>query len=75
MAQYGGSEEQLLHDMSVGLRRHLESRQWQEDVGIPYAFRWLRDRRWTEKAKGGKTAQAAPSGERRVVEQKEVPTW
>jgi hypothetical protein len=75
MAQYGGSEEQLLHDMSVGLRRHLESRQWQEDVGIPYAFRWLRDRRWTEKAKGGKTAQAAPSGERRVVEQEEVPTW
>lgn len=49
--RYGGDEEQLLHDMSVGLRRHLESREWRQGVGIPYAFRWLRDRRWTEKAK------------------------
>lgn len=61
MARYGGSEEQLLRDMSVGLRRHLESRQWQEDVGIPYAFRWLRDRKWTEKKKRPAESTQPPS--------------
>ena len=66
MARYSGSEEQLLYDMSVGLRRHLESKQWKEDVGIPYAFRWLRDRRWTEKAKRpAPAALPAPSAPRR----------
>ena len=66
MARYSGSEEQLLYDMSVGLRRHLESKQWEEDVGIPYAFRWLRDRRWTEKAKRpAPAALPAPSAPRR----------
>lgn len=59
--RYGGNEEQLLHDMSVGLRRHLESREWREGVGIPYAFRWLRDRRWTEKTKE-RPAQTEPPG-------------
>lgn len=51
MAKHGGSEESLLLEISRGLKRHLESREWQENVGIPYAFRWLRDRRWTEKTK------------------------
>lgn len=75
MAKHGGSEEALLLEISRGLKRHLESREWQENVGIPYAFRWLRDRRWTEKAKGRPAQPAAPAGERRVVEQEEVPTW
>lgn len=51
IAQYDGNEDMLLLDISRGLKRHLESRQWKDDIGIPYAFRWLRDRRWTEKAK------------------------
>lgn len=51
MAKHGGSEEALLLDISRGIKRHLESREWQENVGVPYAFRWLRDRRWTEKTK------------------------
>ena len=51
MAKHGGSEASLLLEISRGLKRHLESREWQENVGIPYAFRWLRDRKWTEKAK------------------------
>lgn len=63
MARYGGSEKMLLRDMSVGLRRHLESKQWQDGVGIPYAFRWLRDRRWTEKSK-----RPAASGESLIPE-------
>jgi len=51
MQYHGGSEDALLLAISRGLKRHLESRAWKEDVGIPYAFRWLRDRRWTEKSK------------------------
>lgn len=61
MARYGGSEEQLLRDMSMGLRRHLESRLWQDGVGIPYAFRWLRDRKWTEKKKRPAESTQPPS--------------
>lgn len=61
MEKHGGSEETLLLEISRGLKRHLESREWQENVGIPYAFRWLRDRKWTEKAK---RPAAAPAGSR-----------
>ena len=60
MARHGDSEEALLLEISRGLKRHLESREWQDNVGVPYAFRWLRDRRWTEKAKG-RPVQPAPS--------------
>ncbi|NBI08627.1 hypothetical protein D1641_01155 [Colidextribacter sp. OB.20] len=59
MASHGDSEEALLLEISRGLKRHLESREWREDVGIPHAFRWLRDRRWTEKRK--RPALEAPS--------------
>ena len=59
MDRFGGSEETLLLEISRGLKRHLESREWQENVGIPYAFRWLRDRRWTEKCK--RPAESAPT--------------
>lgn len=71
MERYGGSEEQLLLEISRGLKRHLESRAWRDDVGIPYAFRWLRDRKWTEKVKQrpscaleGPGALTAPPGPR-----------
>lgn len=57
MERYGGSEEKLLHEMAAGLQRHLDSKQWRDDVGIPYAFRWLRDRRWTEKSKSMQPAE------------------
>lgn len=72
MERHGGSEEQLLLEISRGLKRHLESREWREDVGIPHAFRWLRDRKWTEKMKRRPScapespgALPAPSGPRR----------
>ena len=69
MERYG-SEEGLLRDIAVGLKRHLECEDWREGRGIPYAFRWLRDRRWTEKRK---RVRAAPSAQ--VVRREEVPTW
>lgn len=48
-----GGEDGLLREIALGLKRHLASEDWQKGIGIPYAFRWLRDRRWTEKAKSG----------------------
>lgn len=68
-----GSEAALLHDIAVGLKRHLECEDWREGRGIPYAFRWLRDRRWTEKRKIVQTQHQPPP--QRVVERDGVPVW
>ena len=51
MERHGGDETALLNEIAKGLQRHLACREWQEGTGIPYAFRWLRDRKWTEKQK------------------------
>lgn len=68
-----GSEEALLRDIALGLKIHLECQDWQEGRGIPYAFRWLRDRRWTEKRKAVRPApEARPA---RVIDSGEVPVW
>lgn len=40
---------ELLTEMARALKRQKASRLWQEGIGIPHAFRWLRDRRWTDK--------------------------
>ena len=68
-----GSEAALLHDIAVGLKRHLECEDWREGRGIPYAFRWLRDRRWTEKRKIVQTQHQPPP--QRVAERDGVPVW
>lgn len=59
MDKHLGDEDALLREIALGLKRHLESRDWRENIGIPHAFRWLRDRRWTEKVKQPQ-AQPAP---------------
>lgn len=53
LAAHGGDEGKLLREIARGLQRHLECEDWKKSVGIPYAFRWLRDRKWTEKQKVG----------------------
>lgn len=58
--RHGGDEEKLLREIALGLKRHLASEDWKAGIGIPYAFRWLRDRRWTEKAKAGAPEAPAP---------------
>lgn len=60
MARFAGDEQKLLTEISLGLKRHLVCEDWRNNVGIPYAFRWLRDRRWNEKNKTG-TQQPPPS--------------
>lgn len=51
---YHGDEDAFLDEVARGLQRHLTCEDWKAGVAIPYAFRWLRDRRWTERKKTGK---------------------
>lgn len=36
----------LMQTMSAALKRQIESDEWRRGVGIPYACRWLSNRRW-----------------------------
>lgn len=42
------ASDELLDAMARGLRSALQSRQWQEGIGIPYASTWLNQRRWED---------------------------
>lgn len=65
MARHGGDEKKLLDEIALGLKRHLACPDWKAEIGIPYAFRWLRDRKWTEKAKAAGQAVPMPTPPRR----------
>lgn len=41
-------DDALLEQMARGLKRAMQSRYWQEGVGIPYASTWLNQRRWED---------------------------
>ena len=53
--------------MSRALVRQRASEEWQRGIGIPYAVRWLRRRRWEDEIK----APAPPPEERRG----DLPVW
>ena len=38
----------LMKTMSAALDRQMESDEWQRGIGVPYACRWLRKRRWED---------------------------
>lgn len=38
----------LMQRMSAALKRQTRSDEWQRGIGIPYAVRWLRHRRWED---------------------------
>lgn len=61
LAAHGGNTSALLDEIAIGLGRHLACEEWQRNVGIPHAFRWLRDRRWTEKQKTPLSQAEVPS--------------
>ena len=65
MKRHGGDEKKLLDEIALGLKRHLACPDWKAEIGIPYAFRWLRDRKWTEKAKVAGQAAPMPTPPRR----------
>ena len=39
---------ELMHVMSRALEQQKQSEEWQRNIGIPYAVRWLRRRRWED---------------------------
>ena len=42
-------DDELINEMAKALKRQMASRLWQDGIGISHAFRWIRDRRWTDK--------------------------
>lgn len=60
-------DDETLHAMSRALVRQKASEEWQRGIGIPYAVRWLRRRRWEDEIK----APVPPPEERRG----DLPVW
>lgn len=57
--------------MSSALHMQLQSEDWQRGIGIPYAVRWLRHRRWEDEQRETRRNPSQPQG----VESPEVPVW
>jgi len=51
----------LMKTMSAALERAKASDEWQRGVGIPYAVRWLRNRRWEDEARAAETPRTEPA--------------
>lgn len=65
-------DDTLIDRMARALARQKASEEWQRGIGIPYACRWLRKRRW-EDVPAQPQAQTPPP--QRVVERDGVPVW
>lgn len=65
-------DDGLIDRMARALARQKASEEWQRGIGIPYACRWLRKRRW-EDVPARPREQAPPP--QRVVERDGVPVW
>ena len=60
-------DRKLMMTMSAALKRQKASEQWQREIGIPYACRWLRNRRWEDELEDAPSPAAAPRDDRRDV--------
>ncbi|MEE1210609.1 MAG: helix-turn-helix domain-containing protein, partial [Parafannyhessea umbonata] len=59
-------DRKLMKTMSAALARQKASEQWQREIGIPYACRWLRNRRWEDEIDDASApAASAPTDDRR----------
>ena len=65
-------DDALIDRMARALSRQMASEEWQRGIGIPYACRWLRKRRW-EDVPTHLPASGPPAVQ--VVQREEVPTW
>ena len=45
------ADDALLREMALGLARCMMSDDWQRGIGIPYACRWIKNRRWEDEKK------------------------
>ena len=59
-------DDALLIVMGRALRRQMNSEEWQEGVGIPYASTWLNQRRWEDERIEGVPSPAVSSAPIRV---------
>lgn len=70
-------DDALIAVMARALETQMASGDWRKGIGIPYACRWLRRRRWEDvpfQAPGQATGRAC-TGSGRVVECEEVRPW
>lgn len=66
-------DDALIAVMARALEAQMASEDWQKGIGIPYACRWLRRRRWEDVPFHAPGRACAGSG--RVVESEEVRPW
>ena len=65
-------DDALIDRMARALARQKASEEWQRGIGIPYACRWLRKRRWEDVPAQPQVQTPLPQ---RVVERDGVPVW
>lgn len=66
-------DDELIRVMGQALRAQVASKDWRRGIGVPYACRWLRNRRWEDKL-----MPAAPSSDDDGplrVEERGLPVW
>ena len=65
--------DELIDEMAAALSRQVESKSWREGIGIPYACRWIKNRRWEDTAPADRPHDHG--GPVRVVETGDIPIW
>ena len=65
---------ELIREILTALERQKATEDWQRRIGIPYAVRWLRRRRWEDEVYVPPKTTALPSPAR-VVDMQEVDEW
>ena len=69
--------DELIDTMGRALTHQLQTESWRAGIGIPYACRWLKKRRWEDVPYQGPapTPPAVGGGGGRVIECEEVRPW
>ena len=67
-------DTELIREILTALERQRATEDWQRRIGIPYAVRWLRRRRWEDEVYVPPKTAAGPSPTR-VVDTQEVAEW
>ena len=66
-------DDALLAAMGRALRAQMAGELWRRGIGIPYACRWLKNRRWEDAPP--EPAGGPPGGGGRVLENEKVQSW
>ena len=63
---------ELMRKMSAALDRQMKSDEWRRGIGIPYACRWLRKRRWEDDLTRGPSEDPE---EAETFDEEDLPEW